>query len=117
GVAILHYLLGTAVVALAIPLHRNLGRLRGRCMTMATALVAGSLASIFIGIAVAVVAGASVSTILSIAPKSATAAVSMEISRLIGGAPAVTATLTILTGIFGAVAGPYILDLSQIEAP
>ena len=41
----------------------------------------------------------------------------MEISRLIGGAPAVTATLTILTGIIGAVAGPYVLDLVRIRQP
>jgi putative effector of murein hydrolase len=116
-VAILHYLLGTAVVALAIPLNRNLERLRGRGLSMACALVAGSFASILVGLAVAVVAGLSASTILSLAPKSATAAVSIEISSLIGGAPAVTATLTILTGIIGAVAGPYVLNLCGIHAP
>src|SRR3984893_15278244 len=95
SVAVLHYLLGTAVVALALPLYRNANRLHGRCICMALALVAGSLASIFVGLTVAILAHASASTVLSIAPKSATAAVSMEISRLIGGAPALTATLTI----------------------
>jgi predicted murein hydrolase (TIGR00659 family) len=117
GVAILHYLLGTAVVALALPLHRNLSRLQGRGLSMTCSLLAGSLASILVGLAVAVVAGASASTILSLAPKSATAAVAIEISRLIGGAPAMTATLTIFTGIIGAIAGPYVLDLSGIHAP
>jgi putative effector of murein hydrolase len=38
-------------------------------------------------------------------------------SRLIGGEPAVTATLTILTGIIGAVSGPYVLDMLGIQAP
>jgi predicted murein hydrolase (TIGR00659 family) len=117
SVAILHYLLGTAVVALALPLYRNVRRLQGRCIGMAAALIAGSLASIGIGLSVAILAHASASTVLSLAPKSATAAVSMEISRLIGGAPAVTGTLTILTGIIGAVAGPYALDLLHIRAP
>ena len=117
GVAILHYLLGTAVVALALPLHRNIGRLRGRCAAMAAALLAGSLASILVGLSIAVLAHASVSTVLSLAPKSATAAVSMEISRLIGGIPALTAALTILTGIIGAVVGPYVLDFSRVRAP
>jgi putative effector of murein hydrolase len=84
---------------------------------MAVALVAGSAASIFVGLIVAILAHASVSTILSLAPKSATAAVSMEISRIIGGVPALTATLTILTGIIGAVGGPYVLDAAQIQAP
>jgi len=117
SVAVLHYLLGTAVVALALPLYRNVGRLKGRRMGMASALVAGSLTSILVGLFVAIMAHASASTILSLAPKSATAAVSMEISRIIGGAPAVTGTLTILTGIIGAIAGPYVLDLLRILEP
>jgi predicted murein hydrolase (TIGR00659 family) len=117
SVAVLHFLLGTAVVALALPLYRNLNRLQGRCLRMAIALVAGSIASILVGLGVAVAAHASVSTILSLAPKSATAAVSMEISRLIGGVPALTATLTILTGIIGAVGGPYVLNVAQIHGP
>jgi predicted murein hydrolase (TIGR00659 family) len=117
GVVILHYLLGTAVVALALPLYRNAGRLRGRCVGMGLALVAASLASILVGLSVAILAHASASTVLSLAPKSATAAVSMEISRLIGGAPALTATLTIMTGIIGAVGGPYVLNASRISTP
>ena len=117
AVAVLHYLLGTAVVALALPLYNNLKRLQGRCLTMTLALFAGSLASILVGLAIATLAGASAFAILSLAPKSATAAVSMEIAHLIGGAPAVTGVLTILTGIMGAVAGPYVLDLAQIRTP
>jgi predicted murein hydrolase (TIGR00659 family) len=117
GVAVLHYLLGTAVVALALPLYRHAHRLQGRSISMASALVAGSLTSIVVGLSVAILGHASASTVLSLAPKSATAAVSMEISRLIGGEPAVTATLTILTGIIGAVAGPYVLDMLSIRAP
>jgi predicted murein hydrolase (TIGR00659 family) len=117
AVAVLHYLLGTAVVALALPLYNNLKRLPGRCLSMALALIAGSLASILVGLAIATFAGASAFAILSLAPKSATAAVSMEIARLIGGVPAITGVLTILTGITGAIAGPYVLDLAQIRTP
>lgn len=117
SVAVLHYLLGTAVVALALPLYQNASRLHGRYISMALALVAGSLASIFVGLTVATLAHASASTVLSLAPKSATAAVSMEISRLIGGAPALTATLTIMTGIIGAVGGPYVLNALRIHTP
>jgi predicted murein hydrolase (TIGR00659 family) len=117
SVSVLNYLLGTAVVALAIPLHRNLVRMKGRACSMAAALILGSLVSILAGLAVAVVAGASTSTLLSLAPKSATAAVSIEIARLIGGMPAVTAVLTILTGITGAVVGPTILALAGVRAP
>jgi len=105
-VAILHYLLGTAVVALALPLYRNIRRLQDHCIRIGAALFAGSVASILVGLSVAILAHASASTVLSLAPKSATTAVSLEISRLIGGVPALTAALTILTGIIGAVVGP-----------
>lgn len=116
-VAILHYLLGTAVVALALPLYRNIRRLQGQCIRIGTALFAGSLASVLVGLWIAVLAHASAATVLSLAPKSATAAVSMQISRIIGGIPALTATLTISTGIIGAVLGPYVLDFLRIRQP
>jgi predicted murein hydrolase (TIGR00659 family) len=117
SVSILHYLLGTAVVALAIPMHRNLRKLTGQLRRITVALVAGSLTSIIGGLLIAKALKASDPILLSIAPKSATAAVSMEIARGIGGLPAVTASLTIVTGIIGAVCGPYILSWASIESP
>lgn len=117
SVSILHYLLGTAVVALAIPMHRNLRKLTGQLRRITVALVAGSLTSIIGGLLIAKALKASDPILLSIAPKSATAAVSMEIARGIGGLPAVTASLTIVTGIIGAVCGPYILSWARIESP
>lgn len=117
SVSVLNYLLGTAVVALAIPLHRNLARVNGNMGSLLCSLVAGSLVSILTGLAVAIAAGVSATALLSIAPRSATAAVSIEISQLIGGEPAVTAVLTIATGIIGAVLGPFILSLSGVHAP
>jgi predicted murein hydrolase (TIGR00659 family) len=117
SVSILHYLLGTAVVALAIPMHRNLRKLTGQLRRITVALVAGSLTSIIGGLLIAKALKASDPILLSIAPKSATAAVSMEIARSIGGLPAVTASLTIVTGIIGAVCGPYILSWARIESP
>ena len=117
SVNILQYLLGTAVVALAIPLYRNLRSLLRELPLITVALAAGSLTSIFCGLALAKAFGASPATLLSIAPKSATAAVSMEIARGIGGFPAVTACLTIFTGIIGAVLGPYILTWAGVDCP
>ena len=116
SVSILHYLLGTAVVALAVPLYRNLERLARAAWPILLALVACSLTSILAGLLIALALGASTSTLLSLAPKSATAAVSMEIARGIGGAPALTACLTIATGIIGAVLGPYVLTWAGVTS-
>lgn len=117
GVDFLNYVLGTAVVALALPLHRHAHLLRGRFLVLAMALVVGSIASLGLVLAVAGSLGASTSTLLSIASKSATAAVSIETSRAVGGLPGLTATLTISTGIIGAVLGPYVLDWLGVRDP
>lgn len=116
GVAILNYALGTAVVALAIPLHRHVHLLQGRSLKLAAALFAGSITSVVLVLIIAKLAGAAPQTILSIAPKSATAAVSIEIARTIGGLPGLTAAVTILTGIMTAVLAPYLLDLFGVKA-
>jgi len=107
SVRILHYLLGTAVVALAVPLARNLARFTGDWWMLAAALAAGSLTSAVVGMLVASELGAPAELVRSIAPKAATAAVSIEIARGIGGLPPVTACLTVVTGIVGAIMGPY----------
>jgi predicted murein hydrolase (TIGR00659 family) len=117
SVNILHYLLGTAVVALAVPLYSNLQRLKRDLRPITLAVVCGSLTSIVCGLLIAKALGASPSTLMSLAPKSSTAAVAIEIARGIGGIPAVTACLTICTGITGAVLGPYILTWSGISSP
>lgn len=117
SIDILHHLLGTAIVALAIPLYENMRRMDGNLRAIAAALLCGSMISMMVGLVLAQALGASLSTLLSIAPKSATAAVSMEISRVIGGVPAVTVCLTIFTGITGAVLGPYLLTASGVHSP
>lgn len=116
SVSILHYLLGTTVVAMAIPLHRNLRFIERNIALMAFALLAGSLASICLGYFCARKLGAPSALLLSLLPRSATTAVSMEISRKIGGIPALTACLTILTGIIGAMLGPSVLNALHIRS-
>jgi predicted murein hydrolase (TIGR00659 family) len=112
-----HVLLGPAVVALAVPLHRHLGLFRERAGSLFTALAIGSLTAITTSVAVGGWFGVSHSALLSLAPKSATTAVSMAISTQIGGLPAMTAVLTILAGIFGAVFAGWVLDAMRIRDP
>lgn len=113
----IHLLLGPAVVALAVPLWRHLPALQARAVPLLLALGAGSLVAIASAPLIAALLGVSGPALVSLAPKSATTAVSMGISAEIGGEPAVTAVVTILAGITGAVvAGPW-LDLLRIRDP
>ncbi|ABS27914.1 LrgB family protein [Anaeromyxobacter sp. Fw109-5] len=117
GAQFVHFLLGPATVALAVPLHRELHRGRPRAVPLTTALLAGSLTAVTTAIGTAGLLGASPGTLLSLAPKSATTPVAMGIAEQIGGLPSLTAALVILTGITGAVIGTGVLRLLRVKNP
>lgn len=103
GAQFVHFMLGPATVALAVPLHANLPRLKAAALPMAAALVAGSITAMVSALAIGAAFGLDRATLLSLAPKSSTAPVAIGVSEAIGGAPSLTAVLVILTGIIGAV--------------
>jgi predicted murein hydrolase (TIGR00659 family) len=110
GAQFVHFLLGPATVALAIPLYRQLHRLRQSAAAIAAALLTGSLTAIASAVGIGWVLGASRDTLISLAPKSVTAPVAMGITDRLGGLPSLTAVLVILTGIFGAMSATFILN-------
>jgi predicted murein hydrolase (TIGR00659 family) len=114
GAQFIHFLLGPATVALAIPLYQNRRRVVRSLLPMACALVAGSVTALVSAVVVARLLGAPASVVASIAPKSVTAAVAMGISGRLGGDPALTAVLVILTGILGAIVVTPLLDALRI---
>jgi predicted murein hydrolase (TIGR00659 family) len=103
GAQFIHFLLGPSTVALGIPLYQNRQLVVRAILPMTCALVAGSVTAMISAIAIARLLGASPAVVTSIAPKSVTAAVAMGISGRLGGDPALTAVLVILTGILGAI--------------
>jgi predicted murein hydrolase (TIGR00659 family) len=111
GAQFVHFLLGPAIVAMAVPLYRHTAMIRKSAGALIGALAIGSLTAILSGVLVARGLGSSRELWLSVAPKSATAAISMAISGRIGGIPALTAVLTISTGIMGACLAGYVLRL------
>jgi predicted murein hydrolase (TIGR00659 family) len=117
GAQFVHFLLGPAIVALALPLHRELHREQALAIPLTTALVAGSVTAVVTAVAIARFAGASRETLLSLAPKSATAPVAMGITERLGGLPSLTASLVVLTGVIGAVIGPALLRRLRITDP
>jgi len=103
GAQFVHFLLGPATVALAIPLYRNLELVRRNLLPMAAALVVGAVVAIVSALLVARALGAPRTVLVSLAPKSVTAAVAMAVSETLGGVPPLTAALVIATGILGAI--------------
>ncbi|MFN7571534.1 MAG: LrgB family protein [Betaproteobacteria bacterium] len=103
GAQFVHFLLGPATVALAVPLYDQRQRLRRLALPLALGLVAGVLTAIVSAVGIAWLLGASRETLLSLAPKSVTAPVAMGIAERIGGLPTLTAVLVIATGMTGAI--------------
>ena len=114
GAQFIHFLLGPATVALGIPLYQNRRLVLRAILPMTCALLAGSLTALVSAVLIARLCGASPMIVASIAPKSVTAAVAMGISERLGGDPALTAVLVILTGILGAVIVTPLMNLLHI---
>lgn len=115
GAQFVHFLLGPATVALAIPLYQQLGRLRRDWFALLAGAIVGSMAAIATALGVAWALGASRITLLSLAPKSVTTPIAMGISEKIGGLPSLTAVLVICTGILGATIARGVLNIMRIE--
>ena len=110
GAQFVHFLLGPATVALAVPLFESLPRLRRVLLPAAAALVAGSVAAMASALAVASWLGAGRETLIALAPKSTTAPVAIGIAEAVGGSPTLTAVLVIATGLFGAMIATPLLN-------
>ncbi len=103
GAQFVHFMLGPATVALALPLWSNLHHVRATLVPMAGALLVGSVVAIVSALWIAQSLGVTGQALVSLAPKSTTAPVAIGISEQLGGLPTLTAALVILTGILGAV--------------
>jgi predicted murein hydrolase (TIGR00659 family) len=115
GAQFVHFLLGPATVALAMPLYQQWPKLRRHAVPLLVGLLAGSVVAVVSAIAVAWLLGASGETLRSMAPKSVTIPIAMGISEKIGGAPSLTAVLVMITGILGATTTTRLLNLLRIR--
>jgi len=116
GAQFVHFLLGPATVALALPLYEQRARIRRMALPLLAGLLAGVTTAVVSAAAIAMALGASPQTVLSLAPKSVTTPVAMGIAERIGGLPSLTATLVIATGMLGAMIALPLLRLCRIRS-
>lgn len=109
GGSFIALLLGPATVALAWPMHRELELVRRAAVPILAATAIGSGVAVVVAVTLTEALGGGEALALSMAPKSATTPVSIALAETVGGIPALTAVLTIIAGILGAVAGPRVL--------
>jgi predicted murein hydrolase (TIGR00659 family) len=107
GAQFVHFMLGPATVALAVPLAAEFKRVRRLAVPILVALLAGSLTAIVSVVLIAKLLGAPHEVLASLAPKSVTTPIAMGIAAIIGGLPSLTATIVVVTGILtGVIALP-----------
>ena len=114
GAQFVHFLLGPATVALAVPLYRQVQQVKRSLLAIVVAVIGGSVTAGASAVGIAWLLGASERTILSMAPKSATAPVAMGIAEQMGGLPTLTAVVVILTGITGAIMATGLLKVLRV---
>ena len=117
GSKYIDFLLKPAVVAVGVPLYKQLKVIKKQALNIVISQLAGCITGIVSVVLIAKLMGASKEIIFSLAPKSVTTPIAIEISRSIGGIAPLTASVVIVVGIFGAVFGYSILKLTGVRNP
>lgn len=113
----LRYLLGPATVALAVPLYHHAGNIARHSVVLALTIVFGAFTATALAWLMAKLGGANTVILLSVLPKTVTTPIAMQVAQAIGGWPHIAAGVVALTGVAGAVCGPWLMDRAGIRDP
>lgn len=105
GGRMIEFWLKPAIVALALPLYNELKHIKSQFMSLFLTELAGCAVGVISVVLIASWLGASPEVIRSLAPKSVSTPIAIEITRQLGGIPALTSAIVVLVGMIGAMAG------------
>lgn len=114
---IMTFLLGPATVALAIPLYKNRQAFFLNLIPAGIGLLAGSLGTMITAGLIARLFRFGPELVSSIAIKSTTVPIAVEIAKIVHGNPTLTAVFVVTTGMIGASFGPWLMDRLGITHP
>jgi putative effector of murein hydrolase len=115
SVEIIHFFLGPATVALALPLYKNLQYIKSLFVPIVLTLFIAGTFSVFIALILLWSLDASISTMLSMTTKSITAPIAIITSEQIGAVPSLAVGFVIITGIIGALFGSFVFKVMKIK--
>ena len=113
----IEFWLKPAIVALGVPLYQHLGQIRRQLLPILMSQLVGCLVGLVSVTLIASALGASHEVIVSLAPKSVTTPIAMEVCKTSGGIPSLTAAIVVIVGLFGAVFGFKILEVWHVRNP
>ena len=117
GAKMIEFWLKPAVVALGVPLYLQLSSIKRQFLPILGAQMMGCIAGIVSVVVIAKLFGASDAVIMSLASKSVTTPIAMEVTQVLGGIPSLTAAIVVITGLIGAVIGFKTLSVGHVRNP
>ena len=106
-----------AVVALGVPLYLQLSSIKRQFLPILASQMVGCIAGIVSVVIIAKVLGASDTVLMSLASKSVTTPIAMEVTQVLGGIPSLTAAIVVITGLIGAIIGFKTLSVGHVSNP
>ena len=117
GAKYLSYLLTPATVCLAVPLYEKLSLLKKNWKAVCAGIIAGVVTSLLCVLAMCLIFSLGHEHYVTLLPKSVTTAIGMGISESLGGYPALSAAVIIITGVIGNMLAPLVLKIFRITDP
>ena len=112
----LYYFLTPTTICLAVPLYKNLEKIKKDFFAIISGIIAGCLTNIVTVFAIVKIFNLDNTLLSSLVPKSVTAPIAMGISNEIGGIAAITVLVVILTGFCGAILAPLIFKIFKVKS-
>ena len=117
GGHMIEFWLRPAVVALGVPLYLQLSQIKKQFLPILASQMMGCIVGIVSVVITARLLGASHAVVVSLASKSVTTPIAMEVTQALGGIPSLTAAIVVITGLIGGVAGFKIMSVGHINNP
>ncbi|MBR3608799.1 MAG: LrgB family protein [Bacteroidales bacterium] len=111
----IEFWLKPAIVALGVPLYKHLDSIKQHFIPIFLSQLAGCVVGIVSVVAIADLMGATNEVIISLAPKSVTTPIAIEISSALGGIESLTAAVVVCVGILGAVIGYRTMSIIKLR--
>ena len=117
GAKMIDFWLKPAVVALGVPLYLQLSSIKRQFLPILASQMMGCIAGIVSVVVIAKVLGASDAVLMSLASKSVTTPIAMEVTQVLGGIPSLTAAIVVITGLIGAIIGFKTRSVGHVNNP
>lgn len=117
GGHLIEFWLRPAVVALGVPLYLQLETIKKQILPIVLSQLAGCVVGVVSVVLIARWMGASDDIIFSLAPKSVTTPIAMEVTKSLGGIPSLTAAVVVCVGLLGGILGVKTLQLTHVGSP